>query len=60
MNSYCFVWQAWHFVVFYVCEVRDFREAEVAVLMGKVGKLCFFRRVIIYAYVVLRDRRGTF
>ena len=24
-----FEWQVWHFVAFHVCEVQDFREAEV-------------------------------
>ena len=41
-----------------MCEVRDPRQAEVAVPMGKVAKTCLFRRVTRCAHVVLRGRRG--
>ena len=37
---------------FHVCEVRDPREAEVAVPMGKVAQTCLFRRVTRCAHVV--------
>ena len=49
-------WQARHFVTFHVCEVRDPREAEVAVPMGT--ETCLFQRVTRCAHVVC-DRRGT-
>ena len=42
MCSCGFAWQAWNFVTFRVCEVRDPREAEVAVPMGKVAKKVSF------------------
>ena len=59
MWSCRFAWQAWHFVSFHVCEVRDSREAEVAVPMGKVARTCLFRRVKRCGHVALRGRRGT-
>ena len=54
-----FLWQAWYFVTFHLCEVQDCREAEVAVPMGKEAKTCPFRRVRRCSHVVLRGRRGT-
>ena len=49
----------WHFVTFHMSEVRECREAEVAVPMGKVAQTCLFGRVTRCAHVVLRRRRGT-
>ena len=46
-------------MTFHMCEVRNPREAKVAVPMGKVAKTCLFRRVTRFAHVVLRGRRGT-
>ena len=59
MWSCRFAWQAWHFVTFNMCEVRDPREAEVAVPMGKVARPCLFRHVKRCGHVALRGRRGT-
>ena len=59
MWSCRFAWQAWRFVTFHMCEVRDPREAEVAVPMGKVAQTCLFRCVTRCGHVVLRGRRGT-
>ena len=46
-------------MTFHMCEVRDPREAEVAVPIGKAPQTCLFRRVTRCAHVVLRGRRGT-
>ena len=46
-------------MTFHVCEVRDPRDAEVGVPIGKVAQMCLFRRVRRCAHVVLRGRRGT-
>ena len=45
--------------ILHMCEVRDPRDAEVAVPMGKVAKACLFRRVRSCGHGVLRCRRGT-
>ena len=45
MCSCRFAWQLWHFVTFHVCEVRDPRDAEVAVPMGKVAQTCLLNDV---------------
>ena len=43
-------------MTFHMCEVRDPREAEVAVPMGKVAQTCLFRCVTRCGHVVLRGR----
>ena len=51
MCSCRFAWQAWHFVTFHVCAVREYREGEIAVLLGKVAQTCPFRLVTRCAHV---------
>ena len=55
MSSYRFAWEAWHFVTFHVCDLRDLAEAKAALLMGRVA----FRRVRRCGDVASRGRRGT-